>query len=137
MPCYARQALPQWTIEDVIKHRFTYYFGLASIDDLTPSQRDSDYSSIRFEQKRALIESGVFDPIIVDCEHNVICGHHRLQVCVSNRSPKLVPIICLEGVTIEQVVRYEEQLRLHHDAQLDWLAEQDRTAEWHALYNYG
>ena len=35
-----------------------------------------------------------------------------------------VPIICMEGVGIEDVVKYYESYCLHNDAQMDWLAEQ-------------
>ena len=34
-----------------------------------------------------------------------------------------VPIICLEGATIDMVVQYYESIQLHKQAQLDWMAE--------------
>ena len=34
-----------------------------------------------------------------------------------------VPIICLEGATIDMVVQYYESTELHKQAQLDWMAE--------------
>ena len=38
-----------------------------------------------------------------------------------------VPIICMEGVGIEDVVKYYESYCLHNDAQMDWLAEQHES----------
>ena len=131
---YARQRLPQWTIEDVIESKYSYYFGLALAHELRPSQREEDYSSVRYERKKTMLQEGMFDPIIVDSNLNIICGHHRHQVIIGENPDMEIPIICLEGVTIDQVVLYHEAAQLHKDAQMDWLAEQEQTREWQKLY---
>ena len=131
---YARQRLPQWTIEDVIESKYSYYFGLAQAHELRPSQREEDYSSVRYERKKTMLHEGMFDPIIVDSGLRIICGHHRHQVILGEDPEMDIPIICLEGVTIDQVVLYHEAAQLHKDAQMDWLAEQEQTREWQKLY---
>ena len=121
---YPRHKLPQWTITDVIKHDYSYYFGMELYSNLQPSQQQSDYQPERIQRKYDMMQVGQFDPIIVDYQMNIICGHHRHQMLFDHYDDILVPIICLEGVGIEDVVKYYESYCLHNDAQMDWLAEQ-------------
>ena len=75
---YRRDQLPQWTIEDVIKHDYTYYFGLEHCRRLKPTQFVDDYEEERVDKKREMLEVGQFDPIIVDYDFNIICIFLRI-----------------------------------------------------------
>jgi len=121
---YRRDQLPQWYIHDVIKHDYSFYFGLHLASCLIPSQRPEDYDNDRVRRKLGLMEVGQFDPIITDCDFNIICGHHRHKMLKDFYTHSFqVPIICLEGATIQMVVEYYESLQLHEQAQLDYQAE--------------
>ena len=123
---YSRDQLPQWHIEDVLEHGFSYYFGIENLKTLKPSQRPEDYEQDRVRRKLTSMKVGHFDPIITDCDFHIICGHHRyimLKKFFNSEHHKIVPIICLEGATIDMVVQYYESLQLHKQAQLDWMAE--------------
>ena len=121
---YRRHQLPQWTIEDILKHDFSFYFGIENLRTLKPSQRLEDYEQERVRKKLASFKVGQFDPIITDCDFHIICGHHRHKMLKDFYTDfSNVPIICLEGATIEMVVQYYDSLELHKQAQLDWMAE--------------
>ena len=121
---YRRHQLPQWTIEDIIRHDYSYYFGIESLKTLKPSQVPEDYEQERIRRKLSSIKVGQFDPIITDCDFHIICGHHRHKMLKDFfNSDYKVPIICLEGATIDMVVQYYESMELHKQAQLDWMAE--------------
>ena len=121
---YRRHQLPQWTIEDIIRHDYSYYFGIESLKTLKPSQVPEDYEQERIRRKLNSIKVGQFDPIITDCDFHIICGHHRHKMLKDfYNSDYSVPIICLEGATIDMVVQYYESTELHKQAQLDWMAE--------------
>ena len=121
---YRRHQLPQWTIEDIIQHDYSYYFGIESLKTLKPSQVPEDYEQERIRRKLNSIKVGQFDPIITDCDFHIICGHHRHKMLKDfYNSYYNVPIICLEGATIDMVVQYYESMELHKQAQLDWMAE--------------
>lgn len=113
---YTRDELPQWTIEDVIKHDYSYYFGLEHSHRLKPTQVADDYEKERIDRKRQMLEVGQFDPIIVDYDFNIICGHHRHKVLLERYDRLLCPIICLEGVAVEDVVKYYAGIKAHADA---------------------
>ena len=121
---YPRHRLPQWTIEDVIKHDYSYYFGMELASNLQPCQNQEDYQQDKITRKYEMFKVGQFDPIIVDYQMNIVCGHHRHQMILDYYDDTPVPIICMEGVGIEDVVKYYESYCLHNDAQMDWLAEQ-------------
>ena len=116
---YTRDELPQWTIEDVIKHDYSYYFGLEHSHRLKPTQVADDYEKDRIDRKRQMLEVGQFDPIIVDYDFNIICGHHRHRVLLERDDRLLFPIICLEGVAVEDIVKYYAGIKAHQDAQND------------------
>ena len=116
---YTRAQLPQWTIEDVIKHDYTYYFGLEHCRRLKPTQFVDDYEEERVDKKRRMLEVGQFDPIIVDYDFNIICGHHRHKVLFEHDPRLLFPIICLEGVAVEDVVKYYSGIKAHEEAMMD------------------
>ena len=121
---YRRHQLPQWRIEDIIEHDYSYYFGIESLKTLKPSQVSEDYEQERIRRKLNSIKVGQFDPIITDCDFHIICGHHRHKMLKDfYNSDYSVPIICLEGATIDMVVQYYESTELHKQAQLDWMAE--------------
>ena len=121
---YRRHQLPQWNIEDIIKHDYSFYFGLEGIKTLKPSQVQEDYEYERIRRKLKSIKVGQFDPIITDCDFHIICGHHRHKMLQEFYPIDIkVPIICLEGATIDMVVQYYESMELHKQAQLDWMAE--------------
>ena len=121
---YRRHQLPQWRIEDIIQHDYSYYFGIESLKTLKPSQVPEDYEQDRIRRKLNSIKVGQFDPIITDCDFHIICGHHRHKMLKDfYNSDYSVPIICLEGATIDMVVQYYESTELHKQAQLDWMAE--------------
>ena len=121
---YRRHQLPQWRIEDIIQHDYSYYFGIESLKTLKPSQVPEDYEQDRIRRKLNSIKVGQFDPIITDCDFHIICGHHRHKMLKDfYNSDYNVPIICLEGATIDMVVQYYESMELHKQAQLDWMAE--------------
>ena len=121
---YRRHQLPQWTIEDIIEHDYSYYFGFEKLKTLKPSQVQEDYEQERIRKKLASFKVGQFDPIITDCDFHIICGHHRHKMLKDFYTDfSNVPIICLEGATIEMVVQYYDSLELHKQAQLDWMAE--------------
>ena len=100
-----RNELPQWTIEDVIKHDYSYYFALMSKHTLRPSQQDR-VDEVRILRKQQMLQVGQFDPIITDCDFNIVCGHHRHEMMMRNPNMHIVPVICLEGATIEMIVNY-------------------------------
>ena len=121
---YRRHQLPQWTIEDIIEHDYSYYFGFEKLKTLKPSQVQEDYEQERIRRKLASFKVGQFDPIITDCDFHIICGHHRHKMLKDFYDDfSSVPIICLEGATIDMVVEYYESMELHKQAQLDWMAE--------------
>ena len=128
---YRRDQLPQWRIEDILKHDFSFYFGIESLKTLKPSQRPEDYEQERIRRKLNSFKVGHFDPIITDCDFHIICGHHRHKMLKDfYSSVHQVPIICLDGATIDMVVQYYESTQLHEQAQLDWMAE-NRAIEDH------
>ena len=128
---YRRDQLTQWRIEDILKHDFSFYFGIENLRTLKPSQRLEDYEQERVRKKLSSFKVGHFDPIITDCDFHIICGHHRHKMLKDfYTNVDHVPIICLEGVTIDHVVQYYESVQLHEQAQLDWLAE-NRAIEDH------
>ena len=128
---YRRHQLPQWTIEDIIKHDYSYYFGVEKLKTLKPSQVPEDYEQDRVRRKLSSLKVGQFDPIITDCDFHIICGHHRHKMLKDfYQDFSNVPIICLEGATIDMVVEYYESFQLHKQAQLDWMAE-NRAIEDH------
>ena len=121
---YRRHQLPQWRIEDIIKHDYSYYFGFEKLKTLKPSQVPEDYEQERIRRKLSSFKVGQFDPIITDCDFHIICGHHRYKMLKDFYNDfSSVPIICLEGATIDMVVEYYESYQLHKQAQLDWMAE--------------
>ena len=121
---YRRHQLPQWRIEDIIKHDYSYYFGFEKLKTLKPSQVPEDYEQERIRRKLSSFKVGQFDPIITDCDFHIICGHHRYKMLKDFYNDfSSVPIICLEGATIDMVVEYYESFQLHKQAQLDWMAE--------------
>ena len=121
---YSRHQLPQWRIEDSIKHDYSYYFGFEKLKTLKPSQVPEDYEQERIRRKLSSFKVGQFDPIITDCDFHIICGHHRYKMLKDFYNDfSSVPIICLEGATIDMVVEYYESYQLHKQAQLDWMAE--------------
>ena len=121
---YRRHQLPQWRIEDIIEHDYSYYFGFEKLKTLKPSQVPEDYEQERIRRKLSSFKVGQFDPIITDCDFNIICGHHRYKMLKDFYNDfSSVPIICLEGATIDMVVQYYDSLELHKQAQLDWMAE--------------
>ena len=121
---YRRHQLPQWTIEDIIEYDYSYYFGFEKLKTLKPSQVPEDYEQERIRKKLTSFKVGQFDPIITDCDFHIICGHHRHKMLKDFYNDfSNVPIICLEGATIEMVVQYYDSLELHKQAQLDWMAE--------------
>ena len=113
---YPRHKLPQWTITDVIKHDYSYYFGMELYSNLQPSQQQSDYQPERIQRKYEMMQVGQFDPIIVDYQMNIICGHHRHKVLLERYDRLLCPIICLEGVAVEDVVKYYAGIKAHAQA---------------------
>ena len=128
---YRRDQLPQWRIEDILKHDLSFYFGIENLRTLKPSQRLEDYEQERVRKKLSSFKVGHFAPIITDCDFHIICGHHRHKMLKDfYTNVDHVPIICLEGVTIDHVVQYYESVQLHEQAQLDWLAE-NRAIEDH------
>ena len=128
---YRRDQLPQWRIEDILKHDFSFYFGIENLRALKPSQRLEDYEQERVRKKLSSFKVGHFDPIITDCDFHIICGHHRHKMLKDfYTNVDHVTIICLEVVTIDHVVQYYESVQLHEQAQLDWLAE-NRAIEDH------
>ena len=130
MSIYKKSQLPQWNVINLIHLDYTFYFGLAHPDDLLPSQPLSDYSPEKSARKRTALQEGIFDPIIVDCNMRIVCGHHRHAVFAHERHPGKLPIIVLEGVTIAQVVEYYESICLHEQAVLDEQAEQASFADY-------
>ena len=130
MSIYKKSQLPQWNVINLIHLDYTFYFGLAHADDLLPSQPLSDYSPEKSARKRTALKEGIFDPIIVDCNMQIICGHHRHAVFAHERHPGKLPIIVLEGVTIAQVVEYYQSICLHEQAVLDNKAEQASFADY-------
>mgnify|MGYP001181354131 FL=1 len=130
MSIYRKNQLPQWNVINLIHLDYTFYFGLAHPNDLLPSQPLSDYSPEKSARKRTALQEGLFDPIIVDCNMRIVCGHHRHAVFAHERHPGKIPIICLEGVTIAQVVEYYESICLHEQAVLDEQAEQASFADY-------
>ena len=130
MSIYRKSQLPQWNVINLIHLDYTFYFGLAHPNDLLPSQPLSDYSPEKSARKRTALQEGLFDPIIVDCNMRIVCGHHRHAVFAHERHPGKLPIICLEGVTIAQVVEYYESICLHEQAVLDEQAEQASFADY-------
>ena len=121
---YRRHQLPQWRIEDIIEHDYSYYFGIESLKTLKPSQVPEDYEQDRVRRKLSSLKVGQFDPIITDCDFHIICGHHRHKMLKDfYQDFSNVPIICLEGATIDMVVEYYESFQLHKQAQLDWMSE--------------
>ena len=77
---YRRHQLPQWRIEDIIKHDYSYYFGFEKLKTLKPSQVPEDYEQERIRRKLSSFKVGQFDPIITDCDFHIICGHHRYKM---------------------------------------------------------
>ena len=130
MSIYRKNQLPQWNVINLIHLDYTFYFGLAHPNDLIPSQPLSDYSPEKSARKRTALQEGLFDPIIVDCNMRIVCGHHRHAVFAHERHPGKLPIIVLEGVTIAQVVEYYESICLHEQAVLDEQAEQASFADY-------
>ncbi len=129
---YRRSQLPQWTIRDIIKYDYTYYFGIALCSSLKPTQLQEEYEEFRTLRKIHELKHGVFDPIIVDCDYFIICGHHRHKAIKEHYSYSYrTPIICLEGVTHGLVTSFYESCQLHLQGQLD---EQARAIE---EYDYG
>jgi hypothetical protein len=121
---YRRHQLPQWTIQDIIEHDFSYYFGIESLSNLKPTQSKKDYDDARVRRKLGQLQNGIFDPIICDCDFHIICGHHRHKMLKQFYSAHYhTPIICLDGATHDMVVSYYESTELHKQAQLDWMAE--------------
>ena len=130
MSIYRKNQLPQWNVINLIHLDYTFYFGLAHPNDLLPSQPLSDYSPEKSARKRTALQEGLFDPIIVDCNMRIVCGHHRHAVFAHERHPGKIPIIVLEGVTIAQVVEYYQSICLHEQAVLDEQAEQASFADY-------
>ena len=120
---YRREQLPQWDIHDVLKHNYSHYFGIQLTSNLHPTQDCYDYQLERTERKLRLFRDGYFDPIITDCDLNIICGHHRHKALVDTYGDFYCPIICLEGVTVEMVVDYYQSYCLHQEAVLEYQAE--------------
>ena len=119
MPKYLRNELPQWTIKDVIKHDYSYYFALMSKHTLKPSQQDR-VDEVKILRKQQMLQVGQFDPIITDCDFNIVCGHHRHEMMMRNPNMHIVPVICLEGATIDMIVNYYNEQQLHDDEALSY-----------------
>ena len=117
MPQYLRNELPQWTIRDVIKHDYSYYFALMSKHTLKPSQQDA-VDEVKILRKQQMLQVGQFDPIITDCDWNIVCGHHRHAMMMRNPNMHIVPVICLEGATIDMIVKYYNEQKMHDDEAL-------------------
>ena len=117
MPQYLRNELPQWTIKDVIKHDYSYYFALMSKHTLKPSQQDA-CDEVKILRKQQMLQVGQFDPIITDCDWNIVCGHHRHAMMMRIPNMHIVPVICLEGATIDMIVKYYTEQKMHDDAAL-------------------
>jgi len=100
---YKRDELPQLNADNLKDSDFKIKSKIVDLDKLKPSQKER-VSGLVKKTKKA-IKEGLFKPIVIDCDHRIVNGHHRYDAYKELKFDK-VPVLKVNATLEELIDKY-------------------------------